>query len=89
MSRKLKVASDPARDVGGSNYGLFRSLLLELSNSLTADELKQLKFLCGDVLPKGRLDSIKKGFELFEALEHLNKLSEKKKGFPGVQTECS
>ena len=65
-------------DLGGSNYGRFRSLLLELSNSLTADELKQLKFLCGDVLPKGRLDSIQKGFELFEALEHLNKLSDKK-----------
>ena len=78
MARAL---SDPPRGVDRSNYGLFRSLLLELSNSLTANELEELKFLCGDVLPRGRLDSIKKGFELFEALEHLNKLSEKKRDF--------
>ena len=76
-----RVASDPPKSLDGRNYGLFRSLLLELSNSLTANELGQLKFLCGDVLPKGRLDSIKEGFELFEALEHLNKLSEKKRDF--------
>ena len=76
-----RASSDPPRGVDRSNYGLFRSLLLELSNSLTANELEELKFLCGDVLPRGRLDSIKKGFELFEALEHLNKLSEKKRDF--------
>ena len=53
----------------------FRSLLLQLSNSLTGKELQALKFLCGDVLPRDKLETINHGFELFEALEHLNKLS--------------
>ena len=53
----------------------FRSLLLQLSNSLTGKELQALKFLCGDVLPRDKLETINHGFELFEALEDLNKLS--------------
>ena len=81
MSQRFMFCSMPVGDLGESTYGRFRSLLLELSNSLTADELKQLKFLCGDVLPKGTLDSIQNGYALFEALEHLNKLSEKKRDF--------
>ena len=54
---------------------------MKLSNSLTTKELEELKYLCGDVLPKGTLDNIKQGFQLFEALEHLNKLSENKRDF--------
>ena len=59
----------------------FRSLLLQLSNSLTRKELQELKFLCGDVVPRGRLETINHGFELFEALEHLNKLSVRDRDF--------
>ena len=51
----------------------YRSLLLELSNSLTTADLQELKFLCGDVIPAGRLERINRGFELFGALEQLNK----------------
>ena len=56
-------------------HGDFRSLLLPLSNSLTRKELQELKFLCGNVVPRGKLETINHGFELFEALEDLNKLS--------------
>ena len=78
MAVRRKSSSNPDHR---RNYGLFRELLLQLSNSLTANELEELKFLCGDVLPRGRLDSIKQGFELFQALEHLNKLSLEKRDF--------
>ena len=59
----------------------FRSLLLQLSNSLTRKELQELKFLCGDVVPRDKLETINHGFELFEALEHLNKLSVRDRDF--------
>ena len=59
----------------------FRSLLLQLSNSLTREELQALKFLCGDVVPRDKLETINHGFELFEALEHLNKLSVRDRDF--------
>ena len=59
----------------------FRSLLLQLSNSLTRKELQELKFLCGDVVPRDKLATINHGFELFEALEHLNKLSVRDRDF--------
>ena len=57
------------------------SLLLELSNSLTTADLQKLKFLCGDVIPAGRLERINRGHELFGALEQLNMLSEKNRDF--------
>ena len=59
----------------------FRSLLLKLSKSLTRQELQELKFLCGDVVPRDKLETINHGFELFEALEHLNKLSVRDRDF--------
>ena len=59
----------------------FRSLLLQLSNSLTRKELQELKFLCGDVVPRDKLTTINHGFELFEDLEHLNKLSVRNRDF--------
>ena len=59
----------------------YRSLLLELSNSLTTADLQKLKFLCGDVIPAGRLERINRGHELFGALEQLNMLSEKNSDF--------
>ena len=59
----------------------FRSLLLQLSNSLTRKELQELKFLCGDVLSRLELQTINHGFQLFEALENLNKLSVRDRDF--------
>ena len=59
----------------------FRSLLLQLSNSLTGKELQELKSLYGDVLPRDKLETINHGFELFEALENLNKLSVRDRDF--------
>ena len=59
----------------------FRSLLLQLSNSLTRKELQELKFLCRDVLSRFELQTINHGFELFEALENVNKLSVRYRDF--------
>ena len=59
----------------------YRSLLLELSNSLTTSDLQELKFLCGDVIPAGRAEKISRAFELFGALEQLNMLSEENRDF--------
>lgn len=59
----------------------YRSLLLEISNSLTTPDLQQLKFLCGDVISAGVAERITRGFELFSALEQRNMLSEKNRDF--------
>ena len=59
----------------------YRSLLLELSNSLTTENLQELKFLCTDVIPAGRLDRITQGIGLFGAMEQLNMLSEENRDF--------
>lgn len=54
----------------------FRSLLLQLSDSLTGKELQELKYLCGDVLShEFPLETINDGFQLFAALEQRNMLS--------------
>ena len=59
----------------------YRTLLLELSNSLTTESLQELKFLCADVIPAGRLERITQGIELFGAMEELNMLSEENRDF--------
>lgn len=59
----------------------YRSLLLDLSNSLTSSDLEQLKFLCRDVIPAGRAEKISRPFEFFSALEQLNMLSEENRDF--------
>ena len=59
----------------------YTSLLLELSNSLTTANLQKLKFLCADVIPAGRLETINRGIELFGALEQLDMLSEENRDF--------
>ena len=59
----------------------YRSFLLELSNSLTTENLQELKFLCADVIPAGRLDRITQGIGLFGAMERLNMLSEENRDF--------
>ena len=48
---------------------------------MTTADLQELKFLCGDVIPAGRLERINRGFELFGALEQLNILSEENRDF--------
>ena len=70
----MEAIGDPYIDKG-KLHSNFRSLLLQLSKSLTRQELQELKSLCRDVVPRGKLETINHGFELFEALEHLNKLS--------------
>ena len=62
-------------------YSNFRSLLLQVSKSLTSRELEALKVLCRDVVPRDKLRTINHGFELFEALEHLNLLSVRDRDF--------
>ena len=59
----------------------FRSLLLQLSKSLRGKELQELKFLCGDVVPRDKLETIDHGLKLFDALEDLNKLSVRDRDF--------
>ena len=59
----------------------FRSLLFELSNSLSIADLQDLKFLCGDVIPAGRLERITQGIEPFGAMEQLEVLSEENRDF--------
>jgi len=63
------------------NISNYRSLLLDLSNSLTSTDLEQLKFLCRDVIPAGRAEKITRPFEFFSALEQLNMLSEENRDF--------
>lgn len=63
------------------NISNYRSLLLDLSNSLTSTDLEQLKFLCRDVIPEGRAERINRPFEFFSALEQLNMLSEENRDF--------
>lgn len=59
----------------------FKSLLLQLSDSLSREELGELKFLCEDVLPRYELERINDGLKLFEALENRNMLSEGNRDF--------
>ena len=59
----------------------FRSLLLELSNSLTSSNLKQLKFLCRDVIPDGTAEKITTPLEFFVFVEQLNILTDSYRDF--------
>ena len=72
---------DIITDDSSDSSGNFRSLLLQLSNSLRGNELQGLKFHCGDVLPRDVLEIIKHGFQLFQALEHYNMLSVRERDF--------
>ena len=64
-----------------ANISTYRSLLLDLSNSLTSSELEQLKFLCRDFIPAGQAENITRPLEFFAALEQLNLLSEENRDF--------
>ena len=74
MSARLHLLYDP-------DEAIFESLLLRLSNSLTREELQALKVLCRDVVPRDKLQTINHGFELFQALKRLDKLSVRDRDF--------
>lgn len=57
----------------------FRSLLLEIGQNLTRDQLSQIKFRCSDFIPAGRAEFIIQPHELFLEMERQNKLSENNK----------
>ncbi|XP_074522361.1 FAS-associated death domain protein [Halichoeres trimaculatus] len=54
----------------------FKTVLLEISNSLSPDQLAQLKFLCQDDIGKRDLERIDSGLKLFQFLTERQKLSE-------------
>uniref|UniRef100_A0A1A7XR71 Fas (Tnfrsf6)-associated via death domain n=1 Tax=Iconisemion striatum TaxID=60296 RepID=A0A1A7XR71_9TELE len=53
----------------------FNSVLLEISNQLTSDNLDKLKFLVRDVIGRRELEKIGTGHRLFEVLTERRKLT--------------
>ncbi|XP_033484412.1 FAS-associated death domain protein [Epinephelus lanceolatus] len=53
----------------------FNSVLLEISNQLSAEQLDKLKFLCRDMIGKRDLEKINTGIRLFQLLSERGKLS--------------
>ena len=60
----------------GSNALSYRTLLLRISENITASDLEKLKFLCLDFIPDGELETIDSALKLFKALERRSKLAE-------------
>lgn len=54
----------------------FNAVLLEISNSLSPDQLGQMKFLCQSEIGKRDLERIDSGLKLFQFLTERQKLSE-------------
>lgn len=52
----------------------WNALLLEVSNNLSNEQLKQLKFLCRDTIGKRQLEKIDTGIKLFEVLSERGEL---------------
>nr|XP_020509480.1 FAS-associated death domain protein [Labrus bergylta] len=52
----------------------FNAVLLDISNSLSASELEQIKYLCKDDIGKRDLEKIDSGLKLFQLLTQRNKL---------------
>ncbi|XP_068711733.1 uncharacterized protein [Montipora foliosa] len=77
-----KVNSDVMSNLGadnqlmGSNALSYRTLLLRISENITASDLEKLKFLCLDFIPDGELETIDSALKLFKALERRSKLAE-------------
>ncbi|XP_026124288.1 FAS-associated death domain protein [Carassius auratus] len=46
----------------------FRAMLLAISDKLTEDNVKSLKFLCQEEVGKKKLEKVNKGIDLFECL---------------------
>ena len=55
----------------------FRLFLHKLSDELDSDELKDLKFLCADILTKAKLEKITNTKELFVAIGEVKEGEEK------------
>lgn len=61
----------PARPVPGAGpcaVDRFRSLLLSISSGLSAEELASMKFLCNNIIGKGKSETVRVGLELFSLL---------------------
>ncbi|GLD67000.1 FAS-associated death domain protein-like protein [Lates japonicus] len=52
----------------------FNAVLLDISNQLSADQLKQMKFLCGGIIGKKDQEKIDAGLKLFQFLTERGKL---------------
>lgn len=59
----------------------FRKSLLGISNQLGQRDLDLLKFICEVDVPKARMERVRSGTELFQALEERGKLSPSNLGF--------
>ncbi|XP_029985562.1 FAS-associated death domain protein [Sphaeramia orbicularis] len=52
----------------------FNTVLMDISNQLTAEELEKLKYLCDKDIGKRDLEKSTTGLKLFQLLKHRNKL---------------
>ena len=59
----------------------FRKALLNISNMLSSQDLELLKFLCEIDVPSARMERVRSGTDLFNALEERGKLAAKNLGF--------
>lgn len=53
----------------------FRVKLFEIASKLSTEKLESLKFLCADFIPAGVAEKIKTVEELFQELEHRQKIT--------------
>lgn len=60
---------------------VFRKQLFRISNELTGSDVKNLKFLCTDLLPRREVEGVETAFELFGALQEINELAPDNLGF--------
>lgn len=47
----------------------FRTLLFDISEELTRQDVEKIKYLCSDSIPRGPAEDIQNGLQLFDALE--------------------
>jgi len=47
----------------------FRAFLLRISDHITEEKLRQLKYLCSDEIPEGDLENISSSLDLFKDLQ--------------------
>ena len=59
----------------------FRKALLRISGQLSRQDLDYIKFLCEDDVPRSRMERVRSGTDLFNALEERGKLSVKNLAF--------
>ncbi|NXL21189.1 FADD protein, partial [Setophaga kirtlandii] len=59
----------------------FRSLLLSISSGLSAEELASMKFLCNDIIGKGKSETVRVGLGLFSLLMERRAIAPDNLGF--------